>query len=49
MNSGKDGQKDQKGKVIHNFQKFRDLWKEIVILPRKKVPSGHGFGIGYKL
>ena len=28
MNSGKDGQKDQKGKAIYNYQKFLDLGKD---------------------
>jgi len=28
MNSGKDGQKDQKGKAIYNYEKFLDLWKD---------------------
>jgi hypothetical protein len=28
MNSGKDGQKDQKGKAIYNCEKSLDLWKD---------------------
>jgi len=28
MNSGKDGQKDQKGKAIYNYQKFLALWND---------------------
>ena len=28
MNSGKDGQKDQKGKAIEHYEKFLDLWKD---------------------
>jgi hypothetical protein len=28
MNSDKDGQKDQKGKDIYNYQKFLSLWKD---------------------
>ncbi len=28
MNSGKDGQKDQKGKAIYNYEKFLDLRKD---------------------
>ena len=28
MNSGKDGQKDQKGKAIEPYEKFLDLWKD---------------------
>ncbi len=27
MNSGKDGQKDQKGKAIYNYEKFLSFWK----------------------
>ncbi len=27
MNSGKDGQKDRKGKAIEHYEKFLDLWK----------------------
>jgi hypothetical protein len=28
MNSGIDGQKDQKGKAIYSYQKFLSLWKD---------------------
>jgi hypothetical protein len=28
MNSGKDGQKDKKGKAIEHYQKFLSLWKD---------------------
>jgi hypothetical protein len=28
MNSGKEGQKNKKGKAIYNYQKFLDLWKD---------------------
>ncbi|MGB6340733.1 MAG: hypothetical protein WBF32_13255 [Candidatus Aminicenantaceae bacterium] len=28
MNSGKDGQKDQKDKAIYNYEKFLSLWKD---------------------
>lgn len=28
MNSGKDGQKDKKGKAIEHYQKFLGLWKD---------------------
>ena len=28
MNSGKDGQKDQKGKAIEHYERFLSLWKD---------------------